>query len=757
MKIMQKLFALFLVSVSISSFAMRLPAPKSEPKGKGKDKSTSSPQISREDIPQELGVQSVQKEFDPDEYTQAHNFHDRLKHTHPEWVQDGTQAYYKKIRAITSKPSAAGVDEWYPNTVAIDGNEIMQNSDGVYAHNGISFDLNSRVNFDPNKSLNISIAHNNKSVNVHFAKVEQIKVPGLTHFQSYNELLQAAGNNKFSLIHKITLKGIVHVRGERPHVILIEAVNGHQQPIVLQGMQIVYNKDEGTTRIFFDFVDAAHEPVSFIDPIECKHTSVVADKTVFCIKDHKVYECEGKTIYNFFDSSEIRKNWAPKETDFYDQNNQCLTALPSCYSDADDHQETLKDPVAWVLDDGYDSLYQLHQTDLQDTNDYVYSGEGVFYALLPYRATCKEYLSQDAKNNVKFNYLVQVKKPHFIIHKDARIEGRHRDLPSGLYQRIRTKNRTHWQQVGVKAADAIKFCNVKAMLDIMWPSQSLSAQEVKQWGDAAQRFFILFNANINHCDKAISDGLKKWDKLNCLDLSHLQLAGDIKWNELFAAIGTMQQLTHLFFGKNHPVVNLVGCTTDVRDRAHDYYCNLAVCLAKLTKLEHLNIQGLWLKSHELLGSGYDSSSWGITSVSTEVAELTYIISYKNQKGVRDIITSICALNNLKNLSIDGISDNGHSHWAKLSTGGKFAVGGIILVLEVLANDYGSSEDTALKQLVNDSADQLAQMPSLSTISVYSPGGNCIDYFSKAFKDRLAATRTADQNLPPLTIKAEVLQ
>ncbi|HRN77885.1 MAG TPA: hypothetical protein PLU71_01480 [Candidatus Dependentiae bacterium] len=766
MKVVQKFSAFFLISIitTSSSFSMDL---SNSANLREHDESSSAPTQRPHDWHEYVAkttsnsansalddapADRVDSNTQANDHAQEQAFHERLMYTKPEWFQQGTQSYYKKIDPIISRPNM-GIDEWYPSSISIDGHKVIPNANGRYVYQGISFDLNSRTNFNPNAPLTIAVIHDNKSVKVSFSRFAENKVPALIHFDSYNALLNAARNNKISLVHKILFKGIIRVPGGKPHAILIEMEHGLQKPIMLQGIQFVYNKDEAITRIFFDFLDTAQMPVDFIDPIECRHTSVVADSMVFCIKDHKMYECTGKTIYNFFDSTEVRKKWAPQESGFYDQNNRCLTTLPSCYGNSDNHQETLKDPVAWVLGEGYDSFYQLHGADFRDKNDHVYCDDGVFYAMLPYKALCKEYFTQDPNNNVKFDYVVQVKKPHFIINKDVRVEGGHRDWPSGLYQRVRTKNRIYWQRVGNVATDTIKFWD-KIILNTTFPSEPLTAPQINQWCNAAQRFFGRFDASIHHCDKVVLNGLKTWDKLTNLNLSRVELTNDVKWDELFSAIATMKQLTHLCFENNHPIANLFdGVYTTMADKARDYYINLAACLNKLTNLKELRIQKLWLKPHTQLGSGCSNES----SVSTEVAKLTGIINHDGQTGVKSIIQSICALRQLTHLHIDGIPNHGSSQWARQTRAAKVVFFVAHLIESPLFYIDGNTQDAALKQLVKSVADQLAQMSSLKEISVYSPGGNCVDYFSKAFRERLAATRSAHTNLQPLTIKAEVLQ
>lgn len=315
---------------------------------------------------------------------------------------------------------------------------------------------------------------------------------------------------------------------------------------------------------------------------------------------------------------------------------------------------------------------------------------------------------------------------------------------------------------------------------------------------------------------SLSVVLETWNKITSLDLSYLRIGSFAKRCDLFKVVGDMQQLAKLRFEYNksdfsHDYLVLkrrrerekqereekkiselnarmfesfLFGTEHAREseseRPHfptfrppeidpnsqsfklgciqDNYFELASCLAKLKNLQELHIQGLWLESHGLLGSGCIPNDKGGITISSEVATLIEAINHNQQRGIRKIIESICALKKLQSLSIDSIPDHGCSYWPDMTTMEKMFFAPYHLLFSPLSMYTGDACNAAMKQLVIDAAHDLAAIRSLKTISVYSPGGNCVDFFSKEFIRNLAADRFAAMpQLPAFTIKAEVLQ
>lgn len=705
-----------------------------------------------EEATEEVDVNDVENEPEVEQpavldgYENARDFHARLLREHPRWFGDNVQSYYKRIDPITSTPQIPGEDGWDPYSVSIDRAQVMRNAQETYIYNGISFDRNSFRNFDPNNRITIIPISDNtrpvheRLVDVQFTVHSSKKAPVLTRIEDYNGCLASARGNRFCLRRRITLRGELDGREGPDHMIEVEVESGRREAIILRGMELIFNKGARTTQILFDFADTEGQPAAVAPPKECRHSNGVVDNTLFCIRNRKVHE--GISIYSFFDSPATRAIWVPDALNFYDQNNRGLVTLPSSHASVDDPEAGAADPIAWVLGEGNNSLYRrVQELEMQNDNRYICCHNRLFYALLPYTAICTDYLSPVPNNRVRFDYLVQVKKPSIRI-ADGGVGMGHHDRASGLYQSVQINNRTLWEPINeVENAHPIDFDD-GGRTEVVFPAEPLDAQESIKWGDAAQRSFGTFYAKIRHCNQALADKFNTWGHLNHLELSRVELANDITWDRLFTAIGTMRQLTQFGFTYNHPVANIMARDNDDRVgrvNPNQYYLKLATCLRKLTNLRKLDIQGLWLKNHAQLGLGCQDEN----SVSIEVARLIGI-SYMASEGIKSLIFNICSLPQLESLSIDGICSKGSSHWARCTTGEKAIVAALFSVTIPLLSGEAKAEDEEFKRLVNRSADDLAQMPSLRTISVYSPGGNCINRFSQAFRERLAEARIAEQ-------------
>lgn len=711
---------------------------------------------------QEKNKKNTQEQKAQNEFAQEEAFHTKL--IQQDLIQEGALSYYKKITPILSNPNDLRADRWLIITVSIRGQIIRPNANGIYTHDGISFTINPET-FEPTQP-NLMATHNNILYEVPLNASSEKKVPVPPGFDSYDALLSAIKNHKFSLRRYVTLEGIVEIPDENPCVISIKCKKQRTEPIKLRGMEIVCGKNKNiTTKIFLDFTDQDNESIELCNPIECAHAEVTVDKTVICIRDHKAYECTGKKICGFFDSPETRKKWIPDESNFYDQDQHIKTSLPSCYSTPDDHQAIPKEHVVWVFGNDHDSFYQRDSIEnLQDTNKYIYSNGNSFFLTLPYKSTYKKYLSNN-HNTIELDYLVKITEPQILIHTNTSIDGGRRKWLTGVYEKIPEGNGCSWQRIETSVKDSIDFDN-EPQLDFVFPTHPLNTQQNKNWCDAAQRFAIDFPVNIRCYNQEMANGLQRWNKITQLNLPRLFLENGLTWNNVFNAVGTMTQLKSLCFENNHPVADLMAnkAYCKMANHASDYYRDLNTCLINLINLEELHIQGLWLKPRGDLGSGCTKTNSGVVysqndnyDVSTQVATLTGIINHEQQVRVRAIINSICALRHLKNLSIDGIPNHGSSDYARKTNGEKFFLAPLWIVTSYFQNQDGWSQDAALKQLVIDSANQIARRASLQTISVYSPGGNCNDYFSRAFRDRLAVARRLDPALQPLNIIPKDLQ
>ncbi len=679
-------------------------------------------------------------------FAQEQEFHQRLRQTHPEYLRGSTIAYYKRITPITSTPNP-GINRWRHKKVSIAGTCINPDAKGIFTHQNISFSVDWVNNLDLAKPIILTVMQNGRPVEVNFNQTPTM-VPVLPRFESYNQLITDARNNRLYCIQQITLTGFLNVAGENPITILIEIENENRQPITIRGIQLVCNKSKRATYIFLDFNDISNQPLDYFNPIRLGNTELTSPLKGLCIREHKFYDCTVKKYYLFY-PQEVRNAWIPDATNFYDQNQGVLTILPDHYTDLEDRQEALKQPITWVLNEGLSSLYTLDSAEiLQDTNDYIYCVEGKFYSTLPYKATYKDVLNGQ---RTEFVYFVQVTNPHFLIDRKESIVNGHRDWAPGLYKRTRTDRDTTWQRIG--SQETIEFVDRKAMLRAMFSKQLDGPQEIIKYCNAGQRSFLYFPASIQVCDQDLANNLGRWSKITDLNLSNLKLLNGLQWKDFFTSLGLLKELSILRFENNHPVTDLNQDYIPSANIACQYYFDFATSFQKLSKLKELYIQGLWLKPQRYLGSGVQHED----SVSWEVARITGLINHANQVGVKSILNCISWLHQLSLLSIDGLPNHGSSEWSREKPGGKVAMSiGTNIFFPLLVID-GHRQKTKLKQLVIDAAKQLAAMPTLTNICVYSPGGNATDYFSTEFRTQLALARKAQTSLSPITITAEVLQ
>ncbi len=688
------------------------------------------------------------------QFTQAQQFHEKL--IEENIIEEGDQCYYKKIGPLTSTPPLQP-NLWKVSSISIGQRKIYANNENTYTDGNISFSIHSLNGFTLDQPFSITIQKESGSrIQLPCTLYSQNKIPVIPLFRSYNDIIHAISTNNLSLMHTVTLKGILITPQQAPCMILVELENRRLEPLTLQGIEIVFNKEAKITKIFFDYKDYTNQRVNYFNPIEYNHLEITPENPVIYIKDHKWYECSGKKFYNFFDSQETRSNWHLDSSDFYNQSNQELTSLPILYSD--DHQETLNQSVVWVFNDYCDTFYQLENEGIlqENTDKYLYSNDGSFLSTLPYKGIFKEYLSNNTR---ELDYLIQVPQPQIFINKNVPIQGGHRKWTSGVYKILSINNYKVWQNINGTERDSIKFSYNKTKLDITFPDINTPYDNHQNiaWCNAAQHNLVYFPAHIHVCDQELINNLSRWNKLTKLNLSSLNLEPRVQPANFFTALGGMRQLTSLTFENNHPISNFWSVRThkNLATRATDYYINLAACLTNLSRLKTLNIQGLWLKPYTQLGKGCCRSSWGIHyfdnpqklyseddkfNVSTEVATLTGIINHNKQQGVRNIIQSICRLENLKKLSIDGIPNHGSSGYSRKTKGQTVSLGALWIASSPIHWYDGAQQNANLQNLLSSSSNQLSQRNNLTHISIYTPGGNCTDYFSHAFKSRLMQAR-----------------
>lgn len=706
------------------------------------------------------------------EFDQEQNFYEKLCMKNADYSDEEVQFYYKKIDPVISTPQD-GIDSWsFLHAVITENNEeikILPTSDGTYHYQDISFKINNSEKFDPNQDMTILVMNGTDTGAQRCFKGIESKKPFLPGFENYNDLVTSRFKNEAFLQQKVKLNATLRNSYSKPHKVIIESINRKKNPIVAQGIAVVYNKNTEKTEIFFDFTDSLGLSVNYFEPVfVCKHTKTDIGKKIFCIHDHQLFECDAKDVIGFFDTPNNRKQWISCETGFYDLKQQCVLAcLPSCYFDS--CSETPHEPLVWVFgnDQEHDSFYELDPAQtIEDANDYIYSsGDGLLYATLRHTTKAKEYLTEN--HTIVLNCLSTVMTPSLMTNQNVAIAGGHRSWPVGMYKKTQGIDTVVWQRIEAPQASEIEQCihqnfnnsDFNCAFVAKWPTieEEITAQESKQWCNAAQRFSDCFDARINHCDQSILNGFKTWNRLTHLNISNLRLDdATICIPVVLQTIGSMEQLTKFDFSNNSPIVTCSENYQELADRSSATFCALGACLRTLKNLKELRIQGLWLKPDTFLGTGLQNG------ISQEIAILTGIINHKNRQGITAIIDSISKLSDLENLSMDGIPSSGSSFFDRQDRHTNLpshfmimfflmtfahnplmliAATPIVLAPGVITYYDGSLQNSNLKKLSIKSAICLATRPSLKIINVYSPGNDCADYFSKTFKEELSKTQS----------------
>lgn len=715
-----------------------------------------------------------------DPHAHMHAFHENLVATHPEWFRDGVQAFYKEIDPVTSNPEV-GENKWDFHAVTIAGQKALLRGDGTFSiqhplYGNISVQINPFFDFDQTHMLHLVVTRNNEAEHVACVKTFEEKVAALPQIESYNELLNKAHQNQLSWVHRIFLEGALPILGENDCTIKIAGAKKYN-PLVIRGMEITYSKNLAKTNIFFDCVDSRNEFVGGLMPTICDHRQAGPDRAVFRVKAHKLYECSARDItYELFDSVITRNRWVLDVNGFYDQNKKVWTVLPSVYSNLNNHPEIPAEQSVWFFEEDLGGFYEFDgPKNLQDISEYLYcAGNGSLFATLPYQVTFKEYLAE--QNKIPLHYLEVVEGSSLSVHRDARIEGGRFDWRKGIYKKNNRNNEVVWQMVWGEAGvnvndeekDIIQYhddvpCQqgvrgAKFSMKLPDASVEITVQQTKRWCDAAQRFFIAFGTKVHQCDRDLVRRLGTWSNITSLNASDLRLENGQTLTEVVNGIGAMPQLTELRFCNNSPVTHFNGLYEKLANRASDYYVELGARLRLLRNLRELHIQGLWLNRHELLGTGMEGDRPSI-----EVAALTGIMNHRSRRGVGAIINSVCALEHLETLSIDGIATRGSSWFDRQTLFGKGVAVGVssycgsypgYLALFALAGIDEHWQNENLNHLSTSSAISLAQKPVLRSINVYSTGGNCAEYFSREFKQCIIASRRA--GLPPLIVRDATL-
>ena len=681
---------------------------------------------------------------DPQLASQAEKFYERLRAKYPDinFSDTGIEGYYQKMDSI-SNPHG-GNDSWSISSVEHLGKKMLQQADGTYICGDISFKINSSERFDATQKMTILVNVNGKNEEIECPKDNEIKKTCLPAFSSYHDLV----NDKFTLgaflLQKVKHQVILTNSHDESYVIDIESENKQHYPLKIQGMMIVYDKIRLQTNVFLDFTAFDGQIINYLDPVfSCKHKKdEKSNKKVSYIRQHELFECDVKNLFGYFDTPENYNNWIKDGIEFYDIKKQrTLNYLSSYY---DNNTGVLKEPLIWVSgnDTEQDSFYEMNKDiTLDHTNNYIYSSnDGRLSATLKYAVTAKEYCIGKNKKSITLQCLEPVVNPSLKLHEDITIVGGRRPWLKGIYKKTVSKDKIVWQRIEgpmpdeviqiVRADQAHLNLNYGLVVD-SWSNAKVSAQEGKNWCDAAQQFFHHFNAKINHCDKEMLQKFPTWSKLINLNASHLHLDDEtITMPTVLKTIGSLKQLTSLDFSHNSPIIDFNKNYNQMANEAETTFVAVGDCLNELKNLKILRLHGLWLRHHTLLGKGVQDG------ISKEVAILTGIMNHgnhpKNGCGLKSIINSVNKLPVLEDLSVDAIPVNGSSFVARHE-----GLKSYLLATMFMARfcDCGIQEEE-LKRISKNSAEELAKISSLKTVYVCSPGGNTVDYFSKEFKDNL---------------------
>lgn len=646
-------------------------------------------------------------------------FHVSLKEADPDWFKEGSHAYYKSIKAVDYQEES-GTDQW-TSTLTFEGKKIYPDINGNYTYNNqVSFTLNDCSALDPEQSIKVVMMRDGISFSIECKKINEEKNPVLTNFSSYHNLVSDLKAKKLWWRKRVTYQGYSSPHDPDSSPIEIVRVSAKRNPIILRGVVFTYRQEPAQTKIYFDFVDASNNPVYYLRPIIYNHRKSGVDKKVYQVCNQVLYENNAKDItYEIFDSFKSRNDWVFEETDFYDLNQHKTTTLPTRYCNYN-CQKALVDPLTLIVEENLNEFYEFDgDRILLDENDYLYSsGDGQLFATLLYKASFKEYLSE--QDNIPVRYLEQIAVPSLLIDKNVAIEGGHNSWPVGIYKKISSVDNVIWQPIATQEIqEVVQFHDDVAhlpttragKLSIKWPKEHeiYSAEQSKRWCDAAQRMGLFFGARIRLCDKKLLQGFRTWDKLTSLDISNITLEKDVAWNDVATALAFMKQLTELDFCNNSPI-NFNEDYNSLANRVSESYTRLGLSLESLRNLRKLHIHGLWLKRHKIL----EDYATDMQERYREFAILTGIINHDDGKGVNSIIHAIGSLKRLEDLSIDDIPDQGFSFADREKS---ISLSTMLRFFLIPLDSYCQREK--LKILATRSAEAITKIPSLKKIYIYT--------------------------------------
>jgi hypothetical protein len=709
-------------------------------------------------------------------YDERHiqEFHECLKRANPDLFRPGCRAYYKKIGPFTSTPPDQQ-NRWLVSSVTVAGNEVMPNAEGVYSFNGVLFRVVVPDNFNDHRQLSFAVRRDTEESVVECAQVvSQEKRPILPQqIKGLEHLLAGVRENRIWSNELLTLRGMCDDREGSETAIDVVVRNMGRRSLRLEGMEVAY--DEHETHIFLDLVDEQGHNIHDLRPcFTSQHHVYESDKKIFSVnpRSHQIYARPAREITReIFDSLATQQSWVPDGNGFYDQIEHREVSLPTLYLTPGYRMEQQAEPLSWVVEPCSEAPYEQEgEKVLENSGDYVCMHGEKLYSVLKFKARFKEY--PYGQNSCDVHLVERVARPSLSIADDTSLEGMRHEMIAGAYARRVAGDSIVFEQLG-NARNQLVFyprrddAN-KGIVPVFTGRDEMSVDDAKRWCHAAQALLHSYHVQINRCDRELIQQCSGCQGVCSLDFSNLKIVckpivnfthNDVTFRDVLSKIGTMKQLKRFCFCNNCPIVDLYENYSQMADRCTDLCLALAACIGELPNLEELQIQGLLLKPGVAKIRG---------RVSYQMSILTGIINHKQTVGVSAIMKSICGHGNLRKLCMDGIPEQGTFLGETEKNIGTvplifwFTVGAPISWPATLAAVAVQGIETcrqsdSLCALSTKSADDIAAMQSLQSVCIYSPRGDASDYFSKFFKERMAASRVKNSQLRPLEITSAYLE
>ncbi len=684
------------------------------------------------------------------ENLQAQAFYDRLKEQYKHVAEnDEIEIYYKKMDVPASIPSRADGGSWGWSSVQVAINEqaVIPAANGVYQHDDIACIVNAPTEIQADPVVTITTCHDQKTYTLELnSKVPEVEHLYLPKFKSCDDLTSSRFRENAFYHKTMVLSGMVKNAHNKTRKISVRMKNRYKYGLKVQGIALLIDKKKKKTDIFFDFINLKKESMRHIIPVyTSEYQATNLDKKLFTIHKKELLLYDAKDVYGLFQSSADYTAWLGDGTNFYNVKERSIVRLlPTCYTEHDCRLPNPENQKIFVIHEqdpdgiGYNSFYEWNENQVVcPEQNYIYAlGSGIFSPVLNYIKKAKEYLSEN--HYIDFNCMEQIKYPTIEFDDHVIIEGGHHSWDVGLYQKSDYPEYVLWKQ---KNGENEKICiekeqikndelpDVNAGLTIKWSHriEPISLATSKKWHAYASKVFDhSFDSHIDAIDARLLNSIKISRALVALTISNLTLDA-ITMPEVFDAIGNIKQLKQLTAKNNCRIDDFNENDETIAVASNAVLSAVGRCLKKLDKLEKLELQGLWLVPHQKLGTGVQS----INQVSKQVAILTGCLNYNNRVAIESIIDGMRDAPHLKEISMDGLPDRGTSYHVRQEPSLLWKISTFLI-----AEYDGWCQDSSLTELVKASANKLKNKQNLQSITVYSPGGTCHDYFSKKFAEDL---------------------